>query len=65
MTICIYFLFNALSHLSELARRSYTAAHICRFSGSGIATNDSALLGHLQNFGDIIIISITETAIFP
>ena len=54
---------KGLSHLADLARRSYTGAQIWRFSGIGtstaaqryhIAKNGSTLSGHCQNIGEKI-----------
>ena len=55
--------FKALSHPADLARRSYTEAQICWFSGIGtstaaqryhIAKNGSTSWGHPQNIGNKI-----------
>jgi hypothetical protein len=55
-------LLKGLSHLTDLARRSYTGAQIWRFSGIGtstaeqryhIAKNGSTSPGHRQNIGEI------------
>ena len=55
--------FKGLSHLADLARRSYTGAQIWRFSGIGtstaaqryhIAKNGSTSSGHHQNIGEKI-----------
>ena len=54
---------KALSHLADLARRSYTGAQICWFSGIGTSTaaqryhivkNGRTSSGHRQNIGDKI-----------
>ena len=54
---------KALSHLTDLARRSNTGVQICRFSGIGTSTaaqryhigkNGSTSAGHRQNIGDKI-----------
>ena len=52
-------LLKALSHLTDLARRSYTGAQICRFSGIGTSMaaqrkNGSTSSGHRQNIGSKI-----------
>ena len=67
--ICCNFLslntehFKALSHLTDLDRRSNTRAQICRFSGIGTSTaaqwyhigkNGSTSAGHRQNIGEKI-----------
>ena len=57
----IIFGIKGLSHLADLARRSYTGAKILRFSGIGastaaqryhIAKNGSTSSGHRQNIGE-------------
>jgi hypothetical protein len=58
---CALTWFNGLSHLADLARRSYTGAHIWRFSGIGtstvaqryhIAKNGSTSSEHRQNISE-------------
>ena len=54
---------KGLSHIADLARRSYTGAHIWRFSGIGASTaaqryhmakNGNTSSGHRQNIGEHI-----------